>query len=112
MTFTSYLMGVASDYTVHMIFIGSLVQVSYDHTVYYIEHYNSFLLWETCVTLRKILQHIPFEHYNSPSPGRLVLHTTQHLFISVLNSTINNNPSSVHFWSLVASFVSITHLFY
>ena len=36
----SYLMGVASDYTVHMILTSYLVGVAYDHTFYHFECYK------------------------------------------------------------------------
>ena len=40
MTFASYLMCVASDYTICVIFTGSLGGVAYDHTIYYFECYK------------------------------------------------------------------------
>ena len=87
--------------------------MAYNLTIYYyFEYYNSSLLQQTCVTLNKICRHVPLEHYNSSLLETCVTHTTQHLCISVSHSTINNSPSSVPFWSLVASSVSITHLFY
>ena len=55
MTFVSFLMGLASNYTVHMIFWGSLIGMAYVHTVYYFECYNPSLLWETFDTLNTIL---------------------------------------------------------
>ena len=42
MTLTSYLVGVASDYSVHMILTSYLVGVAYDHTVYHFECYKQF----------------------------------------------------------------------
>ena len=68
MTPTSYLEGVAFDYTVHMILTSYLVGVAYNYTVYHFECYNSSLLCETCFTLNTTHLHLPFECYNSFLP--------------------------------------------
>ena len=41
MTLTSYLLGLASDYTVHMILTDYLAGVAYYYTVHHFECYNS-----------------------------------------------------------------------
>ena len=42
MILTTYLVGVASNYTVHMIFTSYEVGVAYDYTVYHFEHEKVF----------------------------------------------------------------------
>ena len=83
MTLASYLVGVAFDYTVHVILTSYLVGVAYIYTVY---HLNVTTPPSSGKLVLHLAQHFYIYHLNitsHPFSRRLVLHLTQHTYISM-----------------------------